>query len=501
MRIKSRWGSSGLRLRAVVAGGATLLTVAGMAVANATASTTIDLPSDGAVHFRGEVLVQGHAEPGATVTVWELGEPLDAAVADNTGVWSRTISFSAGDRVIVAKTSASDPNPSGPRAFKVDLSKPAPIVTSPVEGAQLPEKDVRFSGSGVRGATVSVRENGGPELCGAHVLVSGNWSCSRLLGAGDHAVTVLQTDEGGTPGNPILRTFTIDVTPPPCAITRPANGTLTKDRSVLFEGTTQAGATVTLSQGQAGQAAINGKWSINQTLVDDGSGPLGGTTYDVTARAVDPAGNTGEACGPVQVTVDTKAPEAPVISSPAQGSWLTSKTVDVTGTSEPNARITIAALTSSNGESATSSAGVDGKWTVRGAAPEGALTLVAVATDAAGNDSAVSSSRSVSVDVTKPEILLDTDSPAVFTPASASATIEGTVTDNLSRSTLMVELAGTDGNPLLVTWEEDDIDPTKFAFSVPVGGLSSGVYTLTLTATDKAGNTPLDSVVQFVKIG
>lgn len=503
MSIKVGFGHS--RLRAAAALATALLVVGGVAIANATAATTITSPPDGAVLFSPDVLVAGTAEPSTTVTVSEVGAPLAAAVASSSGAWSTTIHVGAGDHVIVATAGSSQ---SDPRGFKINTAGPAPAVTAPADGAALGSQDVAFSGTGVRGATVWIREKGStePARCGAPVRsdLGDTWSCTLLMSEGMHTVNVWQADAAGTAGTIVERRFSVDKTPPTVQITSPVSGTLTNNSSVVFAGTTESEATVTLAvDGQDAGTVLadgNGKWAISLKLTDGGA--RGGTAHAIAARAVDSTGNVGEPSAPVTVTVDTFAPAAPAISSPSEGAQLPSKTVKVEGTSEPGATITIAALRGADSGPATGVADGSGAWTVTGTASEGAVSLTAVATDAARNASAASAARVVTVDATAPVVTITTASPTVFTPADSAAAIEGTASDGVSLPVLSFALDGPlpGINAVVPQPTVTSTGATSVSFSVPVSSLFPGVYTLTVTARDAAGNTHSASI-QFVKIG
>ncbi len=60
----------------------------------------------------------------------------------------------------------------------------------------------------------------------------------------------------------------------------------------------------------------------------------------VTATATDPAGNTSPVSAPKTFTVDTVAPGAPVVTSPAEGSTTANPTPNLAGTAEPDSTVT-----------------------------------------------------------------------------------------------------------------------------------------------------------------
>src|SRR5262249_42171083 len=113
-----------------------------------------------------------------------------------------------------------------------------------------------------------------------------------------------------------------------------------------FTGTAETGSTVTLfSDGVAvgSGVATGGGYSITVSTLSDG-------THDITAQAMDAAGNSGPASSPLSVTIDTAAPVAPSVPDLAAASDSgASDTDDLTniaaptfvGTAEDGASVTI----------------------------------------------------------------------------------------------------------------------------------------------------------------
>ncbi|MGI6103244.1 MAG: DUF2341 domain-containing protein [Patescibacteria group bacterium] len=111
-----------------------------------------------------------------------------------------------------------------------------------------------------------------------------------------------------------------------------------------------------------------------------------GTTYFASVRAVDNAGNASAPKSTDGVTVDTTAPDAPVITSPAAGATVTDSTPVITGTAEANSIVEVRV----NGRTYTAAADVNGGWAVEATDPLTAGVqndLVVRAIDGAGNAS------------------------------------------------------------------------------------------------------------------
>src|SRR5690606_18305835 len=181
------------------------------------------------------------------------------------------------------------------------------------------------------------------------------------------------------------------------------------------------------------------------------------------------------------------APEAPVITSPANGAVTNDTTPDITGTAEPNSTVTV---TIDGVVAGTATAEGTGTGTFPPATPltEGPHTVTATATDAAGNESDASAPVEFTVDTVAPgtpvitgptdgALLTDT-TPDITGTAEPSSTVTVTI-DGVVAGTTTADAAGS--------W--------TFTPSSPLG---EGPHTVTATATDAAGNeSPQSSAVTF----
>ncbi|MBR0828506.1 VCBS repeat-containing protein [Bradyrhizobium manausense] len=126
---------------------------------------------------------------------------------------------------------------------------------------------------------------------GAHWL-NGTGTSLTLTGDGQKDVIVHQTDvAGNTSASSATFTFTLDTTAPVTTIADMLQvATAKKGTTTTISGTSEAGSTVTLLDGNAvagtGTAAANGKWSISISNLSD-------TKHSFSASAVDLAGNNG----------------------------------------------------------------------------------------------------------------------------------------------------------------------------------------------------------------
>jgi hypothetical protein len=182
---------------------------------------------------------------------------------------------------------------------------------------------------------------------------------------------------------------TVDTTPP--AAPEVTGDTVRSDNTVVAWGTAEANSTIQVYDGtkQVGTATTdaNGVWSVTTTALAAGS-------HGLTATATDAAGNVSAlsaAFDPVigstgSDTVDTTAPDAPVLLSDA----LHHHRATVAGTAEAGSTITLYEGASPLG---TATTGADGHFSVTTSGlTNGSHTFYATATNAAGNTSGPSNS-------------------------------------------------------------------------------------------------------------
>ena len=128
-------------------------------------------------------------------------------------------------------------------------------------------------------------------------------------------------------------------------------------------------------------STTDGAWTL--TLGTE----LGEGTYSLTANATDAAGNPGPASDAVDVTVDTTAPDAPVITYPtASPPPRNTAITEISGTSGEEG-LTIEVIDATLGSLGTTTSTTGGAWTLTLGTElgEGTYSLTANATDAAGN--------------------------------------------------------------------------------------------------------------------
>jgi predicted GH43/DUF377 family glycosyl hydrolase/PKD repeat protein len=183
--------------------------------------------------------------------------------------------------------------------------------------------------------------------------------------------------------------FMIDSTSPSSpTLTSPADGTVTDQSELTFEGTAEAGSTVTVWDGDSilgNVMASDGTFRYLTTLAD------GVHSFSVTAT--DAAGNVSEASAPVVVTVDTVAPVVVTFSS-GKAKYRTNETVQITY-AVTDALSGVNEVVIHAGEVEYSSLPDEGQVEISPPLTVGRLTATLTATDAAGNTVTASTSAVV----------------------------------------------------------------------------------------------------------
>ncbi len=470
----------------------------------------------------------GTGEEGSTVRILDGTTLLGTALVGPGGTWTFTPEPALGDGLHSLRVNAIDPagnvSANSP-VFNITVDAtlpPAPALTTVVDdvgpvtgtltsGATTNDSQPTLNGTGEVGSTIRIFDNN-VQIGTAVVSAAGTWTFTpaTALGEGLHQLSLSAVDAAGNasatttlfeltvdtiaPTAPAIVSVTDDQTPGTGALT---SGQATNDTLPTLAGTAEAGATVRILDNgvQIGvtTADQNGAWSFTPgTELANGS-------HTLTTTATDAAGNVSAPSAGFVVVVDNIAPQAPIITQavddqgsitgPVGNGQVTNDTLPVlNGTSEPNAIVRIY-----EGQTlvAETVAGADGSWTANLSTEltQGSHVFTARATDAAGNLSGDSASFTLNVDTTPPP------SPVLISvtddvPANTGALTSGQVTND-ARPTLTgtAEPGSTvriyDGTTLIGT-----TTATNGSWSyTPTAALADGNHTLTVTASDAAGNT------------
>ncbi|ELV6991902.1 non-fimbrial adhesin SiiE [Salmonella enterica] len=237
--------------------------------------------------------------------------------------------------------------------------------------------------------------------------------------------------------------------------------------TITMRGMGEIGATVSLIMAGVTLAtavvAANGQWELSTDQLPEGK-------YDITLSIEDNAGNRKEEVH--EIFIDRTPPNAPVVTY----SDIVNDLIIMQGTAEAKSQLII---TDSNGNTYTLTVPDNGKWSMAIPYPsEGKFTITSV--DAIGNRS-----DDVPLDIMKevPVISLSPDSDS------------GTVGDNITRDKQPTFIIGNLESDVVVV--QVDINGTVYNaeknadgvwFFTPGTPLADGSYTISVIASDAAGN-------------
>ncbi|MDP9417558.1 MAG: S-layer homology domain-containing protein [Actinomycetota bacterium] len=361
---------------------------------------------------------------GTTMLRFELAGPVDVttgAGAGADGVLDLPLAITAATGITNEATGtafdpATDPEAGNVPAGQDPAAPAAAVVTTPAAAMTTNALTFDIVGTAEAGATVSVRNATG-EVGTGTADASGAFTVTVPLLAGENAFTVVVTDAEGFASAPAtVPTITQDTTAPGAAtVTSPA--ALTTTNAVAFDivGTTEAGASVSVSRGTevvgTAEADVNGAFTVNVLLV------AGENAFTVVATDV--AGNASAPTTVPTITQDTTAPAVATDVSPAAATTTNDPAFAVTGTAEAGATVRI--LRASNRvELGTGPAdATTGAFSVDPTLDEGANDVVIVVRDIAGNES---------TDTVVPTITQDTVAPMAI---DASGVVNVANTANL----------------------------------------------------------------------
>jgi len=267
---------------------------------------TIARPAADAVLLSSSVTIEGTAESGSEVSIYEGLDRLGVTTATG-GTWSVVLPFADGSHTIsvIAGDVAGNFSPTSTRTFSVVTHAPsAPVITSPAEDAALPDDSVTIAGTASPGSTLTVKE-GTTTLGTPPVDSSGNWSLTQTFEEGSHTITATASNPvGSSPAT--SRTFNVDLTAPDAPdVTSPVEGAHLTTPSVTVEGTAEEDAVVTIKEGTATLGTTGadsaGKWAFTQQFTEG--------AHAISVTATDAAGNVGEAVVR-NFAIDSTAPAA-----------------------------------------------------------------------------------------------------------------------------------------------------------------------------------------------
>ncbi|MBT2068697.1 BapA prefix-like domain-containing protein [Enterobacter hormaechei subsp. xiangfangensis] len=447
--------------------------------------------------------LSGSGTPGDTVNIYDGDTKIGEAEIDGDGNWSWTPTTPLPDgtydlslTVTNQDSAGNESAPSTPVTITIDTDAPAqpgtPTVTDSVSQITGPVLDGEstndprpvLSGTGTPNDVITIYDQvgtGEPQAVGS-VTVDGNgnwsWRPESNIGEGTHEYTATATDEAGNESVPSAGiTITVDTlapdTPVISAIGGVQNGESTNDTTPGIGGTGTTGETVIIYNNGVEVArveVVNNEWSY--TLPTQTDGPL-----NITVAAVDDAGNVSPVSPVFSVTIDTQAPTVPQIDA-VSDSQLTNSvlytrdgTPTLTGIGEPGSSVTVSVDGVASPVVVEVQPNGTWSWTADPALAEGPHTFSVAASDAAGNTSVSSGDLSVTVDTLPPATPTNIDIAEQGTPLTGTADDGTTVTVKDANGNIIGTGVATGGS-----------------FTIALSPAQLDATTLTLTATDPAGN-------------
>ncbi|WP_010496568.1 OmpL47-type beta-barrel domain-containing protein, partial [Paenibacillus elgii] len=452
------------------------------------APPVIGTPVNGAWINSPRPVITGQAEARATVTLYLDAAPVGKTAADGSGSWTYPWPTDLADGAHSLQATATDAagnvsQASAVVSFTIDTQAPAaPVILTPADGTVTGNNRPVISGTAEAGAALII-DLDGTETAAGTANAGGSWSYSPpdALMDGRHEVKVRAKDAAGniSPASATVH-FTVDTEAPAApVILAPADGTATKQSKPVIRGTAEANAAVNvvLNGSPAGTvtADVGGNWTfIPPVALVDG-------VYSVRATAADAAGNISPPSEEIRFTVDTLAPPAPVVTSPANGAVTNRSKPAIAGTAEASVTVSVYV---DEVQLAETAADASGRWsyTLTDSLAVGTHAVKAQATDVAGNTGPFSASHAFTV---------VSDNALLHTLQLSDVTLNETVTGTTYRYTAQVPYSVTattvtavpvDGNASVLVLQDGE------AVSGPLR-LRVGAQTITIQVTAQDGTT------------
>ncbi|MGV0990533.1 beta strand repeat-containing protein, partial [Limnohabitans sp.] len=442
-----------------------------------------------------------------------------ATTSVGANTWSLSGQTLAGNNTLKVKVTdaAGNDGTLSSQAYVLDTTAPAapstPDMTSGTDSGASNSDNITnntapvFTGTAEAGSTVTLYDTDGTTVLGTATATGGNWSItSSTLSAGSHTLTAKATDSAGNTSVASSGLgITVDTTAPTSLALSTTNvttssATSTSTIATLSASDTQS-ITYALATGNGTNDADNGSFTISGTSLKVGGSALSAGTYHVYVAATDVAGNVANQAFTIMVVnvpsvssvVRAGGASATVLQSATSVSYTVTFSESVTGVDASDFALTATGTASGSIASVTGS-GTTYTVTVNTLAGDGTLRL-----DLNGGGTGIQSATSVAIAsgyTSGATYTLDHTAPAApSTPDMTSATDTGTSsTDNITSNTTpvftgtaesgsTVTLYDTDGTTVLGT-----ATATGGTWSITSSALSAGNHTLSVKATDAAGN-------------
>ncbi|WP_449232562.1 Ig-like domain-containing protein [Azospirillum doebereinerae] len=456
-------------------------------------------------------IITGTAEAGSTVTLYDNAVSVGTVTASGLGTWSFTTpTLADGTHTLTASAVDVTDNTSGLSAalvVTVDTQAAAPsgLDLTTDSGSSATDRQTNVASPTICGtaeASNIVMLYDGSAMVGMSTAgVDGNWTVQAIgLGDGERTLTATTIDQfGNTSAASAALLVTIDTAAPqPSSLVLTAGSNsgstadlVTNSAMPVLTGTAESGSVVTLYDGatllNTTTSGGSGAWTMSSASLSEG-------THSLTVVSWDVAGNTGAASAPLVLTIDLTS-ATPTGLGLGTGSDSGSSTSDritnvatptVLGVAEANSVVTLHDDVSGQGVG-TATADASGVWSiaVTSTLSSGTHSLTATAVDVAGNTSAAG----VLV------VTIDTAAVIPTTPVLTAASDLGrSNSDRLTADSTPTVSGSAEANSVITLYDGGVFVGLGTAggdglWSVTAGALTEGEHTLTVRATDVAGNT------------
>jgi uncharacterized Zn-binding protein involved in type VI secretion len=273
-------------------------------------------PQDGLKTNQVSLQMQGSTESKATVTV--NGNQI--ALMGTAFMMPMSLQEGENTFVVMSCDAAKNCNVTTIHVF-LDTIAPPLDVTAPKDQFLTNVDTVSIQGTTEEGAKVTVMDR-------TVTFTGTGFSTDYTLREGKNTIKIDAYDGVGNKAERMLTVF-LDKTPPSLVITDPKDGAIVSNAELTVEGTTEAGAIVTIDAKTV--TNTNGGFAGKVTLKEG--------LNNITVSAVDKAGNKANA--PVKVTLDTKV--SLVMGSPTRltGIETMNTTINITGKVDKDASVYI----------------------------------------------------------------------------------------------------------------------------------------------------------------
>jgi large repetitive protein len=491
-----------------------------------------EVAQDGVTNDKSPTL-EGTGRPGAVVTISEGAQTLGSTTVAQNGSWSFTVANNPADGVRTYTATQPDATGTGSTnsSFTLTIDSTAPaaptgfVISDDVGAEQGPlanndstdDTTPTFSGTGATPGDVIRVYDGATVVGSAAVKPDGTWSVTTTpLAEGPHALSVTQTDAAGneSDASPVTN-LTVDTTAPglPTNLVLTdnvgaqtgaiANNGSTDDSTPTLSGSAPTGSTsVKIYSGNTviGSAAVaaDGTWSFTPAAA------LQPQTYAWSAAAVDAAGNESARTPALNFTLLADSADTAAITAVldnvgavqglvAKDGSTDDRTLEVRGTGEAGKLVRVY---SEGVEVGSATINSNGQWSVTTSQLGlGENDLTARVFDGANPVGAETGAYRVQVDTTAPNTptftVTDNVGPTqgTISPSPTASTDDATPTVSGTGATSGDTITVRDGTaanaPIIGTAV---VKPDGSWSVTPTQPLSDGPHTLSVSASDPAGN-------------